>query len=124
MPDEADWRLGAAAIAGSAVLWLIFDRIFGVPCRVACGCEIKDERDPPRLAGAEPQATRFPRRYSRDLGTLACALPAFRRRSPWRCCCPSPMPMAPSAPVVMLAGVYVGAEYGGSIPRSDPHAGH
>jgi len=27
--QKPDWRLAAAAIAGSAVLWLIFDRIFG-----------------------------------------------------------------------------------------------
>jgi putative tricarboxylic transport membrane protein len=28
--QKPDWRLAVAAIGGSAVLWLIFDRIFGV----------------------------------------------------------------------------------------------
>ena len=48
-------------------------------------------------------------------GILGGALPASRHRSPWRCV-PFTYTMEPVVTIVMLASVYIGAEYGGSIP--------
>jgi putative tricarboxylic transport membrane protein len=49
-------------------------------------------------------------------GTLACALPGISPSIAMALLLPFTYAMAPISAVVMLAGVYVGAEYGGSIP--------
>jgi len=51
-------------------------------------------------------------------GTLACALPGISPSIAMALLLPFTYAMAPISAVVMLAGVYVGAEYGGSIRRS------
>ena len=70
-----------------------------------------------RRSAHSPAAGRSRRRSSACCGASSAArCPASRRPSPWPCCCPSPIGMDPVTAIVLLASVYVGAEYGGSIP--------
>ena len=48
------------------------------------------------------------------LGTLIGVLPASARRRPSPCCCRSPSRCRRSTSLIMLAGIYYGAQYGGS----------
>ena len=87
------------------------------PRRLVVAGTLSDGRAGPRDSRAVRQLGHPRRRSSACCGAFSAArCPAFRRRSRWRCCCRSPYGMDPVTAIVLLASVYVGAEYGGSIP--------